>query len=168
MSRRGARARGSGPRFVADAMLGSLARKLRIFGFDALYVREGTDEEMMRLADDEDRILLTSDVALWKRSSAAGTRALLVTGRDDGSRMASLLEAAPGFSRRLDLGESRCALCNGELEKVGRGLAEASLSYGRARHRSYYRCKSCDKLYWHGKHWERLRRLNSRLRKQRV
>jgi len=167
LSRRGARARASGPRFVADAMLGSLARKLRIFGFDTLYVNEGTDEEIMRLAKAGDRILLTSDVELCKRSNAAGARALLVTGSDDRSRMASLSGAAPGFSRRLDLGESRCALY-GELEEVGRDVAEASLPGRRARHRTYYRCESCGKLYWHGKHWERLRRLNSQLRKQRV
>ncbi len=36
----------TGPRFVADAMLGSLARKLRIFGFDTLYFREGPDLEL--------------------------------------------------------------------------------------------------------------------------
>jgi uncharacterized protein len=161
-------ARAQGPRFVVDAMLGSLARKLRIFGFDTLYQREGTDEEIMRLAHEEGRVLLTSDVELWRRSNAAGGLAVLVKGKDDRSRMASLLETTPGFSRRLELGESRCAVCNGELEKVGRAAAEASLPEGRARHRTYYRCMSCQKLYWHGGHWGRLRRLHSTLRKQRV
>jgi len=160
MSRRSAPPR---PRFVVDAMLGSLARKLRIFGFDTLYFKEGTDEELLSLAREEGRTLLTADVALWR---AAAGRALLVKGADDRVRMAGLAGQVPDFAALLELGESRCAVCNGELEKVSRRDAAASLSGGEARHRAYYRCLACGKVYWHGKHWERLRRLSSDMRKK--
>jgi len=146
-------------------MLGSLSRKLRIFGFDTLYSKEGTDDEMIRIVRDQGRILLTADVALWERLTAIGGDALLVKGADDRSRMSSLL-GVPGFSARLALGESRCSVCNGELEKVARRVAVASLSSGQARHRYYYRCTACGKLYWHGKHWERLRRLSYQLKER--
>ncbi|HVB95073.1 MAG TPA: Mut7-C RNAse domain-containing protein [Nitrososphaerales archaeon] len=44
----------SRPRFIADAMLGSLARKLRIFGFDTSYFSDGRDIELEDLARKED------------------------------------------------------------------------------------------------------------------
>ena len=57
---------------------------------------------------------------------------------------------------------SRCAVCNGELEPLRRRDA-AALSVppkALARHRLFYRCSVCSRLYWHGGHWERLRRLS--------
>ncbi len=51
-------------RFVIDSMLGTLARKLRIFGFDSLYYNHIDDEELLSLCLAMNRILLTSDEVL--------------------------------------------------------------------------------------------------------
>jgi uncharacterized protein with PIN domain len=45
-------------RFVADVMLGRLARWLRILGYDTLYSNTYRDEELARVADMENRCLL--------------------------------------------------------------------------------------------------------------
>ena len=66
------------PRFVADAMLGSLARKLRIFGFDTLYFKEGDDTALERLARKEGRIIITSDRLLSRDAERLGLRSVLV------------------------------------------------------------------------------------------
>jgi uncharacterized protein len=154
-------------RFVADAMLGSLARKLRIFGFDTLYFREGGDDALRALARNEGRTILTSDIALFELSREEGLRAYLVEGRTDRERLLSVRRQAAGISFRMGRGSaSRCALCNGELELLRRREA-AALSVppkALARHRLFYRCTVCSRLYWHGRHWERLRRLSYSLR----
>jgi uncharacterized protein len=155
------------PRFVADAMLGSLARKLRIFGFDTAYFAEGEDLELEALARRERRILLTSDRRLFARSYGRGIRAFLVEGKTDGARLRSIAaQAGLGASLRLGGGgASRCAVCNGELELIGKRTAVASAipPKVRARHRLFYTCRSCSRFYWRGKHWERLRRLSRSL-----
>src|SRR5947199_7957588 len=49
------------PRFVADVMLGRLAKWLRIAGFDVLYSNRFADDELVSLSLRERRILLSRD-----------------------------------------------------------------------------------------------------------
>jgi uncharacterized protein len=159
----------SPPRFIADAMLGSLARKLRIFGFDTLYFAEGGDPELEALARKERRVILTSDKRLFARSEGKrGLPAILVDGTTDRARLRSVMsQAGPAMTLRLGMGrESRCAVCNGELEVLGRPDAASTEIPAKvlARHRLFYRCRSCSRFYWRGKHWERLRRLSYSLK----
>ncbi len=152
-------------RFLADAMLGSLARKLRVFGFDTAYFREGPDSELERLAREEGRILLTSDRRLFADATARGLQTFLVKGRSERARMLSIADQATRLSIRLEPGATRCALCTGELTPVSkRDLAGRLPESVRRRHRLFYRCAGCDKLYWKGRHWSRLRRLSSILK----
>jgi len=155
-------------RFVADAMLGSLARKLRIFGFDTLYFKEGNDADLETLAERERRAILTSDKPLFAHSHRKGIRALLVEGTTDRARLLSVVrQAEPGMELRLGRGRaSRCAVCNGELEVIAKREAATAKIPARvlARHRLFYRCISCSRCYWRGKHWERLRRLSYSLK----
>ncbi|HUK74816.1 MAG TPA: Mut7-C RNAse domain-containing protein [Nitrososphaerales archaeon] len=155
----------SPPKFAADAMLGSLARKLRIFGFDTAYFKEGDDSDLELLARRERRTVLTSDKGLFDHAEAAGLRAVLVTGATDRARLLSVFSQtglSPGGA-----GESRCAVCNGELRKITKGEASAEGAPPKvlARHRLFYRCTSCSRLYWRGRHWARLRRLASSIRR---
>ena len=55
--------------FIADAMLGKIAKKLRILGFDTIYISSSTnDREILDLLIHTKRILLTSDKELFYRS----------------------------------------------------------------------------------------------------
>jgi len=149
-------------------MHGSLARKLRIFGYDTLYFKEGGDETLEALAKREGRVILTSDKPLFKHSRGRGLHAFLVEGRSDRARLLSVRrQAGPGMEFRVGRGRaSRCAVCNGELEAIGKRAAAAETIPPKvlARHRLFYRCSSCSRLYWRGKHWERLRRLSRSLK----
>jgi hypothetical protein len=148
-------------RFIADAMLGSLARKLRIFGYDTLYFREGTDAELERVARAEGRVLLTSDAALASHSGRGGLAVLAVSGRSDGSRLRSLVGQARLASLDLAPGGPRCAVCNSLLERIGRSTAAGLLPESvTRRHRLFYWCGVCRKAYWRGRHWSRLRKLS--------
>ena len=150
-------------RFVADAMLGSLARKLRIFGYDTLYFKAGEDAELEGLAKSEGRTLLTSDRLLYAHSRRKGVGAFLLEGSTDRARLLSVMrQAGPSMHVRQGGGRSsRCAICNGELAVISKKDAAVALVPSKviARHRLFYECGSCSRCYWHGGHWERLRRL---------
>ena len=68
------------PSFLADAMLGSVARKLRIFGFDTLYTAHAHDDEILKTGIEQGRVILTADKELFKRVVKAGARGVLVSG----------------------------------------------------------------------------------------
>ncbi|HYX72308.1 MAG TPA: Mut7-C RNAse domain-containing protein, partial [Nitrososphaera sp.] len=67
--------------FLADSMLGSIARKLRIFGFDTLYdAQVNDDDEILKIGMEQDRVILTADKELFKRIVKIGARGVLVSG----------------------------------------------------------------------------------------
>jgi uncharacterized protein with PIN domain len=155
---------GADIRFVADAMLGSLTRKLRALGFDTSYYRSGEDSGIVRLAQNDARAILTSDQSLAGLASSKGLKVFLVEGRNDGDRISSISQAAAASGARLVRGQALCSLCNGELMTLRRadvqGKVPPSVSIS---HRLFYRCMNCGQYYWHGSHWKKLRSLSRRL-----
>jgi uncharacterized protein with PIN domain len=149
---------GQESRFVADAMLGSLARKLRILGFDTVYYRSGSDAGVVTLVIEEGRVLLTADRDLASLAERRGAASILLSGKSDAARLRSLRGAAERLAMTLERGESRCAVCNGDLAVVLKSELEGKLPQPiRARHRLFYTCESCGKVYWKGSHWKKLR-----------
>lgn len=156
---------GEGTRLIADAMLGSLARKLRVFGFDTTYFREGTDSQLEKIAREEGRVILTSDGGLFESATKRGLAAILVQGKGDRARLGSLVMGARRSSVLLSPGPTRCALCNGGLARLDRARVKGRVPANVAlRHRSFYLCERCGRYYWKGGQWTRLRRLSRILR----
>ncbi|MDV3292706.1 MAG: hypothetical protein LYZ70_00360 [Nitrososphaerales archaeon] len=156
MSRLGA----SPTRLAVDAMLGSLARKLRSFGFDTIYYNGGQDADLLGLCRRQRRILVTADRLLSIRAERAGLGVLLVSGSTDGSRITAMIAGARQRGLALRKGESLCSVCNGRLTPIPKSAAVETLPAAVVRrHRTFLRCEDCGKVYWRGSHWKKLRRL---------
>lgn len=144
-------------------MLGSLARKLRALGFDATYYRQGDDQGLLRAAEGG-RVLLTSDRGAAERARRGGVPAILVAGNDDRARVRSVARGAREAGVALVGGDPLCSLCGGELETLRRAEVRGAVPPSvELRHREFYRCSSCGKLYWKGSHWKKLRSLARQL-----
>jgi uncharacterized protein with PIN domain len=151
--------------FVADAMLGSLARKLRALGFDTVYYKTGDDSDLLDLAAREERVILTSDRSLASRALAKRLRAILLIGKNDRVRVRRLAGAAQLWGIPLVRGDPLCSLCGGRLARLRRKdvKGRVPLSVER-RHRLFYKCFSCGQVYWRGSHWKKLRSLARQLK----
>ena len=57
----------SKPAFLVDAMLGSVARKLRFFGLDTLYIADSPDDEIIGIGIKQNRVILTCDKDMYRR-----------------------------------------------------------------------------------------------------
>ncbi|MGI6210058.1 MAG: Mut7-C RNAse domain-containing protein, partial [Anaerolineae bacterium] len=79
------------PAFIADAMLGKLARWLRLAGYDTIYDAALDDRELARRARESGRILLTRDRELAGRR---GVRAYLVQSEQVQEQLEEVLRAA--------------------------------------------------------------------------
>ena len=142
------------PRFLVDSMLGSLARWLRIGGYDAEYRRDADDDSLMEEASRTGRILLTRDRVLALRAKKRGVETILVEGEGDVEQLGALA-AALGLD--LDPSNSRCPKCNGSLTRVSRDqvrdrVPEASLEAFDV----FWVCDSCGCVYWRGSHWDQI------------
>jgi uncharacterized protein with PIN domain len=148
------------PRFVVDGHLGRLAAYLRMLGFDTRYANDAPDAALARLAAEEDRILLSRDVGLLKRSAVRRG----YWPRSDHPHQ-QLLEVAARYGLA---GQSRpfrrCLRCNGLLEPLDVAVARPLVPPRVAREQdTFRRCPDCGALYWRGSHHARMRRLIERL-----
>lgn len=154
-------------RFIVDGMLGSLARKLRIFGYDTLYKADLSDNEILKAASSEGRTILTSDQQLADRASKRRINCILLNEENDNDedRLATILREVGELEVQLNPEETRCSICNGEVEPVGRDEVTGAVPEGvLAKQEKFYRCKSCGKIYWIGGHWKRLNELSANLK----
>jgi uncharacterized protein with PIN domain/sulfur carrier protein ThiS len=144
------------PRFILDNHLGRLAVYLRMLGFDSLYRNDFQDEELARLADEQERILLTRDRRLLMRSQVQ--RGYWLRSKTPQVQLEEVV-------RRYDLGSRaspyrRCMRCNGLLQPVDK---EAVLDRLQPLTRQYFddfrMCTDCRQIYWKGSHYEHMQQL---------
>lgn len=142
------------PRFLLDGMLGALARWLRICGYDAEYIRSVPDEELIRRAAEEGRVLLTRDRLLYRKAVRAGVEALMVEGESDAEKLASVSRR---FSLELDPERSRCPQCDAPLAAVDREAVQGKVPPRTFEaYDEFWVCSSCGKVYWRGSHWRNI------------
>jgi uncharacterized protein with PIN domain/sulfur carrier protein ThiS len=144
------------PRFVLDAHLGKLAVFLRMLGFDALYRNDYGDEELARISSQEQRILLTRDRGLLKRSLV--THGYCIRQDDPRQQIAEVLQ-------RFDLYHlvapfQRCLRCNGLLETVDKDAIFDQLQPDTRQYfQEFRRCQACGQIYWKGSHYQRMQQM---------
>lgn len=140
-------------RFVLDGHLGKLARDLRLLGIDTTYANDADDLSLVRLACEEERVLLTRDRRLLMRAVVR-----------DGycPRSVAAEEQTVEVIRRFDLASAiqpytRCLCCNGLLERVEKDAVSAGLEpLTKIYYAEFRRCAGCARVYWPGSHFARL------------
>lgn len=142
--------------FLLDGMLGKLARWLRMLGQDVKYSVEFGDAELLELAKKENRVLLTKDFELYKRSIGRGLDAYYIEGKTESDRLA---EVAKRYDLQLtiDMDKSHCPACNTKLkptlkEQVQGELKKNTFLY----YDKFWKCPNCGQVYWQGAHWAQI------------
>lgn len=143
-------------RFVADAHLGGLAHLLRMMGFDTLYDNAFADHEIERLSLHERRIVLTRDRELLKRRGV--THGIYVRALRSPAQLREVFD-------RLQLARSarpftRCLHCNAALVATTKAQALPRLPPRvAAAFERFSACEGCERVFWEGSHWRRMRAL---------
>jgi len=140
------------PRLLVDAMLGRLARWLRLMGYDAAYWRDGSDEALIAAAQAEDRLIVTRDHALARRR---GVRAVLIATEGLDEQITEARTALGGAPAPF----TRCSACGGELTDLPYEAARDLVPpYVWQTQTQFSRCAICGRVYWRGTHWPALQR----------
>lgn len=138
-------------KFIVDGMLGRLAKWLRILGYDTAYSPYLDDDQLVRLARAEGRLLLTRDRGLARRR---GLQCLLIESDHLEEQLGQVL-AEPALAGEHPF--SRCPVCNTPLQKVDKTELEGRVPPHIFRtHKDFSLCPNCDKIYWPGTHWARM------------
>lgn len=142
-------------KIICDHMLGSLAKWLRIFGFDTLYPDMTTnDDTVLDIAKDEKRLLITRDKELLIRGKKLQLSVLEIQLADLDKQLAQVLIRIP-----IDISQvlTRCTLCNTPLLSVEKKVIKTHIppKVFETRDQFWY-CSVCNKYYWMGTHYENM------------
>ena len=143
-------------KFLADNMLGKLARWLRMLGHDVIYNVELDDSALLELAQKENRVLLTKDLELYQRAIGRGIDAYFIGGKTESERLAELAKRY-SLSLEFDMDKSHCPLCNTSLkaaikEQLSDELEKDTFTY----YDKFWKCPNCGQVYWQGAHWKQI------------
>ena len=137
-------------------MVGKLARWLRVLGFDVAYSNRFEDDEIVRIAEAENRVILTRDTGLAARPSRA--QCLFI---ESGNYQEQVQQVLQTFGLKEFDVFSRCLECNAPLTNVDKeAVFEKVPPYVYLTQERFALCPSCHRVYWHGTHAdEMLKRL---------
>ena len=154
------------PKFIVDAMCGRLAKWLRFLGYNTLYYKKGNDKQLLKLAIQEGRILITKDTEFIKHKKLHKIIFIKANNTEDQFLEVIKWIITNGFNPpKVHLFPTRCIVCNGEIKKVCKkhivGLVPDYIFETKT---NFHKCNKCHRIYWEGSHTARLKnKLNSLL-----
>ncbi len=146
-------------KFIVDNNVGRLAVWLRALGYDTLFINPIDDGVLVKIALDEERVVLTKDVGVMERRliTSGQVKALFIHTTRWTEQLKEVVDA-------LGLQSSgkftRCLNCNTTLtlcsaEKAAPHVPPDIL----AEQSQFFHCSQCDRYFWQGSHWERMLRV---------
>ena len=141
--------------FIVDAMLGKLATWLRLTCHDTFYSTKVHDDQLLQIALDQKRILLTSDAILSRRAEDAGAEFMLVRGTVEEEVASVFLKY--GICTEIDPSKSRCTKCNGilthikddEKERIKEFVPDQTFNH----YNEFWLCQYCKSVFFQGGQW---------------
>ena len=140
---------------LCDQMLGTLAKWLRLFGFDTFYANsEMEDEELLQVAKKEDRVIITRDKQLIARGKKEKLSLIEMRSTDLDEQLNLVL-------KNVDIDQkailSRCSVCNTILDEIEKSEVKDKVPIKIfENNEKFWFCSKCDKIYWMGSHYERI------------
>ena len=152
------------PIFIVDAMLGKLAKKLRLLGYDSFYSSNIEDDNLLQIAKNENRIIISKDEQLIKKAKKFQIENVQITKNQE-------IEQLIQINEKIDLGKciiqsnnTRCPVCNGDLIPTEKNNILEHVPIGVLKNmNNFWMCNKCKKIYWEGTHIKNLQKFNAEL-----
>jgi uncharacterized protein with PIN domain len=144
------------PLFIADVHLGKLARMLRMLGFDTVYSNAFSNAELVSIALEQERVLLSRNAAIGKKHPALIT--YFISHDDPEVQLEDVLQHFHLLQHIQPF--TRCIVCNGILEPVSKEAVLTQLPEKTAvYYHEFWQCTNCKRVYWKGPHYNRMNSL---------
>jgi len=143
--------------FLVDAMLGNIAKKLRILGFDSEYVSDIDDSKLIEKAQNENRTIISRDRNLIDRAKKNEISSVYITTEDEIEQFLEILESTHLQFDEISGDSARCTKCNSPTSQINKLKIENKIPQGVLEyHDKFWKCDRCDQIYWEGTHIKNL------------
>ena len=142
-------------KFLCDQMLGTLAKWLRIYGYDTFYATsEMSDIDLIKVSKNEKRILISRDKELIQNARRENLKTIELKTTDIDEQITAVLSDI-----KIDKNQvlSRCILCNNLIEEISKSEVKKKVPKRvLENNEKFWFCKNCNKIYWKGSHYEKM------------
>ena len=158
----------SEPTFFVDAMLGNIAKKLRLLGYDSQYFSDIDDEKLIDSARKEKRIIISKDEELIKKAQKLAMRSIYITKEEEIEQFLEIIRSVNLKRIQINGDTARCPKCNSVTESVDKDIIKEKIPQGVLKlNDKFWICKYCNQIYWEGTHIKNLQefvgKVNERL-----
>ena len=152
------------PTFFVDAMLGNIAKKLRLMGFDSKYDSQIIGNDLINLAMKENRIIVSRDSDLIRKSLNFDIKSIFLQNKEEYDQLCEIINRLNLKKVEINGDNARCPLCNSETELIKKELVSNRIPKKILElNEKFWNCKNCNKIFWEGSHIMNLQKLVSEL-----
>ena len=139
--------------FIVDAMLGNIAKKLRLLGFDSEYFSDIGDSQLIEKAKNENRILISRDKDLVSRSTKNGISSVYISKEDAVEQFLEILDVVNLQFETISGDTARCTKCNSVTSPIDKSEIQNQVPSGVLEFNDkFWKCDGCGQIYWEGTH----------------
>ena len=156
------------PMFFVDAMLGNIAKKLRLMGYDTKYFSDIDDESIIQMAGKENRIVISRDKDLVRISQKNGLNAIHIQSDDEIHQLYDIMDCLNLKMVEINGDKARCPNCNSETQTINKKNVYQKLPQKvLEQNDKFWICKGCNQIFWEGTHIQNLQKLVRTLNERR-
>ncbi|WP_420545152.1 Mut7-C RNAse domain-containing protein [Nitrosopumilus sp.] len=145
--------------FFVDAMLGNIARKLRLLGFDSEYFPDIEDSKLIEKAQTECRTIISRDYSLIQRAKKKGIPTIYVSKEDEFEQFLEIFKNTGLNIKKISGDTARCTKCNAETFRVDKSESKTQIPHLVLEQNDFFwQCEKCPKIYWEGTHIKNLQK----------
>lgn len=151
--------------FLVDAMLGNIAKKLRLFGYDSMYFSDIDDSQLIEKAKTENRIIISRDHLLTDVAKKNGASAIYLSKENEIDQFLEILDKTHLELNEISGEKARCTKCNSTTSpinksEIGDKIPEGVLEFND----KFWKCDNCNQVYWEGTHIKNLQKFVQKLK----
>ena len=156
------------PKFFVDAMLGNIAKKLRLIGYDSKYFSDIDDKKLIDIARNENRIIISKDDELIKKTQKLKLRSIHIIKNEEIEQFIEIITRVNLKRIQINGNTARCPKYNSLTESIDKNNINEKIPQGVFNLNDiFWKCKCCNQLYWEGTHIKNLQefvgKINERL-----
>jgi uncharacterized protein with PIN domain len=143
--------------FFVDSMLGNIARKLRLLGYDSKYFSDIDDKRLIDNAKNENRIIISKDDELVKKAQKLGIRSVYITKEEEVDQFFEIINFVNLKRIQINGNTARCPKCNSLTEVIDKNIIKEKIPQRVLKlNDKFWKCKCCNQIYWEGTHIKNL------------
>jgi hypothetical protein len=147
------------PTFFVDAMLGNIAKKLRLMGYDSKYLSDIEDDELIKLAKNDKRIIVSRDEDLIRKAQKIGIKCIFIKNEEKISQFREIINELNLKIIKINGDRARCPKCNSKTKSIAKKNIHKKIPAKVLEYNDkFWECKSCNQIFWEGTHIKNLQK----------